>query len=883
MTPAHAVSDRRVPLRYLAVGVLAALLAVQLAAGVRTTAWLADGSRARAGIVAPAGVAWDLARVRDAGGLAVEGVDRGSSGERAGLRAGDVILSVDGVRLREHPEAYFRAVTGGEPGSAVALLWRRAGSERSGVLTLGREAPVRADASPWLRYGPFLLPPLLMLLVGVWIGLARARDQLAFRVALLLLVLAQSLSVFIERTPTLAVWPLWALGGTVVASRLAIYPLALLVVQVLAVFPNPSPAGRWIRKRMWVLVPYAVLSLESVLEAAERVYGTRLLPAALTGALDRLVPWKHLWLALLALAALLIVAQRVETRGRREARLGVVEAGLAGTVLGGFWVLFLWQSERFWSVVAAPDGVVLSGVLRAIAVFLPVLLLCSLPLSLGYSVVARRVFGIRLIVRRGIRYLLLSRGVLLVEGVILFVILGEAIHLGRRDVGGSVPAVTGIAGAVTLLVVLALVRVNRPLMRAIDRHFFRESYDARRLLLELGQEMLTLHEREDVLRRAGAVLVETLHARRVALFLRDQTSGEIRAAWHVPAAARAAPENCMSGPIEEGLAAFEEGGYSWDIPAARAVAAMPDEEAPFELLIALRGSTGLLGCVALGAKRSDEPYAREDKELLVTVATQLGLALENASLLDTAKREAEQARELSIARGVQEGLFPSVLPTPDGWDFAAVCRPARAVGGDYYDIFAPDPAHVVVALGDVSGKGLGPSLVMSAVQALIRNHARRSVRDLIALMRELNQHVLGSSSAETFVTLFIGVLEVASGRLRYVNAGHNPPLLIGAAGAERRLTEGGMPVGMFDGAPYTEGEALVEPEGTLVLYSDGVTEARDRAGGFYGEERLVREALGARTRGANDALTLIVASVDSFADGAEQADDLSLAIACRRG
>ncbi len=882
MTAGAHVPEQRFALRYLALCVLAALLAFQLAAEVRTAAWLADGSRVRAGLLGPAGLTWDLARMREAGGFPVEGVDRGSEAERTGLLAGDLILSVNGVRLKEHPEAFFRTVTGGEPGDAVALLWQRAGLEQRGVLTLGRATSVGAAPSPWPRYGPYILPSVLMLLVGAWIGVARARDRLAFRVALLLLVLGQSLSVFIERAPTLAVWPLWALACTVAASRLAIYPLALLAVQVLAVFPNPSPAGRWILRRTWILVPYAVLSVESALEAVGRVYGTRYLPAPLTAALDRMVPWKYLWLALLVIAALLIVAQRIETRGRREVRLGVVEAGLVGTVAGGFWVLFLWTSDRFWSVAAAPESVILSDVFRAIGTLLPVLLLCSLPLSLGYSVLARRVFGIRLIVRRGIRYLLLSRGVILAEGFLLFAILGEAVRLSQSEAGGSVLAVTGIAGAVTIVVILVLVRVNRPLMRAIDRRFFRESYDARRLLLELGKEMLTLRERDDVLSRAGAVLLDTLHATRVAFLLRDQASGEARLAWQVPAATRGTPGSPVSGPIEEGLTALEEGGYSWDIPATGTAAGMRDEEAPFELLIALRGNTGLLGCIALGAKRSDEPYGREDRELLVTVATQMGFALENAALLGVAKREAEQARELSIARRVQEGLFPSALPEPGGWSFAAVCRPARAVGGDYYDLFAPDPEHVVLALGDVSGKGLGPSLVMSAVQALIRNHLRRSVRDLTDLAGQLNEHLLESSSSETFVTLFVGVLEVGSGRLRYVNAGHNPPLLICGAGTERHLTEGGTLIGMFDGAAYVEGQALVAPGSLLVLYSDGVTEARDRAGEFYGDERLTREIRASRSHGATDALGLILASVDRFADGAEQADDLSIVVALRR-
>ncbi len=882
MTPTHPVSERRVLLRYLILGVLAALLAFQLAAEIRATARMAGASRAWTGIVGPVGLVWDLVHMREAGGFPVEGVDPDSPAERAGIRTGDLILSVDGVRIAERPDVYFRAVNGGEQGQPVTLRWLGAGRERSGTLVLGRGLPVEAGASPWLRYGPYLLPSLLMLVVGVWIGLARTRDRMAFQVALLLLVLAQSLSVFIERTPMLALWPLWAVGGAIVISRLAIYPLALLMVSVLAVFPNPSPVGEWILKRRWLLIPYALLSVESALEAVGRMYGAHLLPSAFASAFDRAVPWEYLWLALLIIAAVLIGAQRVATRGRREVRLGVVEAGLAGTVLGGFSVLFLWNSERLWSLVAAPESAVLSGVLRTVALLVPVLLLCSLPLSLGYSALARRVFGLRVIVRRGIRYLLLSRGVLLVEGLLLLVILGEAIHLSQRGSGGSIPAITGIAGTVTILVLFVLVRVNRPLMRAIDERFFRESYDARRLLLELGQEMLVLRGKDEVLTRAGAVLLDTLHATRVAFFLREQASGEARLAWQVPAVSDAADGSVYSGHVQEGLAVFEEGGRSWDIPVTRAASATPDATAPFELLIALRGNSGLFGCIALGAKRSDEPYGREDKELLVTVATQMGFALENADLLDIATREAEQARELSIARRVQEGLYPSALPEPDGWEFAAICRPAREVGGDYYDLFLVDPEHVVVALGDVSGKGLGPSLVMSAVQALVRSYFRRSLHDLTDLASELNEHVLASSSAETFITLFVGILDIGSGRIRYVNAGHNPPLLIGGADAEQWLTEGGMPVGMLAGAVYVEGEVLVEPGGLLVVYSDGVTEARDRAGEFYGEERLTREILATRTGGAAGALDLILASVDHFAEGTEQADDLSLAVACRR-
>ena len=166
----------------------------------------------------------DLVSLRETGGYPVQGVDRGSSAERAGLRAGDIIVSVDGAGVNDSPGAFFRSVMGGDAGAAADLVWLRAGREHRGSLTFARgvrpaQMPWSArelvaeeiGSSPWLRYFPYLLPSILMLLVGAVIGFVRARDDLAYRVALLLLVLAQALSIFVDRTPILPVLPLWAL------------------------------------------------------------------------------------------------------------------------------------------------------------------------------------------------------------------------------------------------------------------------------------------------------------------------------------------------------------------------------------------------------------------------------------------------------------------------------------------------------------------------------------------------------------------------------------------------------------------------------------------------------------------------------------------------
>lgn len=747
-------------------------------------------------------------------------------------------------------------------------------------------AAVRPDApavSPWFAYGQYLIPSLLMLVVGAAIGFMRPRDRLVMQVSLLLLLLAQALSLFLDRSPFLPVWPPWTAAVSLGAARLAIYPVALLTVNVLSVFPNPSRVGVWLFRRRWILIPFALMSAESLIEILRRVLGTRILPAPLVAFLNRALPWHGLWLALLAVATVLIVAQRAGARGRGRAKLTIVQVGYVGTVLGGFAVLFLWNSATFWRLVAAPEGPVVSGLLMVLATAVPIVLLCGLPVSLGYAVVARRVFGIGLIVRRGIRYLLLSRGVIAVEAVLIFLILGEAIRYSRRAIGGSIPVAAAIAGGASLLAVLGLVRVNRPLMRRIDRRFFRERWDARRLLLDLSRRLVVLRERDEILSEVGSVLARTLHPTEIGVFLLDD-GGVLAQAW----SSSRASGDCASDVVETALEAFDRGADLWDAPheasedpADSAHGGAPaDTSLEPELLVALRGTTGLLGCVALGGKRSEEPYGGEDRELLVTVATQMGFALENARLLEIARREAEQSRELSIARDVQRGLFPEALPEVADWEFAALCRPAREVGGDYYDLFGIGSERVAIALGDVAGKGVGPSLLMSGVHAVIRNRLTAGVEPEV-LASELNAYLVASSAPGMYLTLFVGVLDTSDGTLRYVDCGHNPPALVTGEGEPARLSEGGTPVGLVPGAAYEAGEVRIPLGGRLVLWSDGITEAESPTGAMYDEARLFAEFAAAGKTSATGLLDSILASVERFAAGADQSDDITLVVVRR--
>ena len=179
-----------------------------------------------------------------------------------------------------------------------------------------------------------------------------------------------------------------------------------------------------------------------------------------------------------------------------------------------------------------------------------------------------------------------------------------------------------------------------------------------------------------------------------------------------------------------------------------------------ELLLPLQGQERLLGFVALGPKRSEEPYTTNDLRLLKSVATQTGLALDNARLTASVANEVAQrmmmGREMEIAREVQERLFPQKLPPVAGLEYAGYCRPARGVGGDYYDFLPLADGRFGIAIGDVPGKGIPAALLMASLQASLRGRTMAGNRDLASLMSNLNQLIFDLSPSNRYATFFYG-------------------------------------------------------------------------------------------------------------------------------
>ena len=205
-----------------------------------------------------------------------------------------------------------------------------------------------------------------------------------------------------------------------------------------------------------------------------------------------------------------------------------------------------------------------------------------------------------------------------------------------------------------------------------------------------------------------------------------------------------------------------------------------------ELLLPLSGKERLLGFAALGPKRSEEPYSKNDIRLLQSVTTQTGLALDSARLTASVANEVAQrmmmSRELEIAREVQERLFPQKLPQVAGLEYAGYCRPARGVGGDYYDFLPLADGRFGIAIGDVSGKGIPVALLMANLQASLRGQTMAGNRDLASLMSNLNKLIFDLSPSNRYAAFFYGEYDPATKELTFVNGGHNPPMILRGEG-----------------------------------------------------------------------------------------------------
>ncbi len=284
------------------------------------------------------------------------------------------------------------------------------------------------------------------------------------------------------------------------------------------------------------------------------------------------------------------------------------------------------------------------------------------------------------------------------------------------------------------------------------------------------------------------------------------------------------------------------------------------------------------GMILLGEKISREPYGPADLEFLTSLANLAIISLENARLFIDAIEKQKMEDELKIAREIQKGLLPTVLPAIPRIEMAATNISSKQVGGDYYDVLRVDDHRWVVAIGDVSGKGTPAALLMANLQATIRALVPLRL-GLAELTSRVNDLMCQNTGGTKFVTFFWGIIDVDAMTLTYVNAGHNHPYLLRSDGAVERLEKGGMILGVLPSMmPYEEGVARLDTGDVIVLFTDGVSEAMDAHGVDYGEDRLERLVCAHREKPPAGLLEAISEDIRRHAGRASQSDDITMMI-----
>ena len=245
---------------------------------------------------------------------------------------------------------------------------------------------------------------------------------------------------------------------------------------------------------------------------------------------------------------------------------------------------------------------------------------------------------------------------------------------------------------------------------------------------------------------------------------------------------------------------------------------------------------------------------------------------------ETKRRRLEN--EISIAREVQNQLFPSTLPSVPGVEIEAICKAARSVSGDYYDFIQLSPTHVAIAIADISGKGISAALLMASLQAALRSQAltegseTTSTADLVA---RLNKHLVRNTGDDRFATFFIAVYDSSTRTLRYTNAGHLPSFLI-CNGASCLLDKGGMVLGVLEDYEYEQGVVQVAPDSLLVGYSDGLVEPENVYGEEFGITRLKEAAVRVHNAAPLMVAESLMAAAEEWAGTPEQADDMTVIV-----
>jgi serine phosphatase RsbU (regulator of sigma subunit)/pSer/pThr/pTyr-binding forkhead associated (FHA) protein len=424
------------------------------------------------------------------------------------------------------------------------------------------------------------------------------------------------------------------------------------------------------------------------------------------------------------------------------------------------------------------------------------------------------------------------------------------------------------------------VRKN-PTTEILDSSFSSRT-DLLGLISKVGVALLSSSGLDDTLDQVASLVFQAVPAERVVIMLRDEKTGE-------EMEIKVARVRGSSDPIEE--VRISRAIMTEVIENGKSVLTSDAQQDPrfASQTLVLQGIRSVLAVPlsvderhVFGLIYADSPthqvtFTSEHLDILTTLASVASIRVENASLLDERINRERMERELELATEIQQRFQPSGPPVIEGYEFQGISFSCYEIGGDYYDFIERHDGTMLVALGDVSGKGTAAALLMSSLHAAIHGQvAAKTPLDQTVI--SVNEYLAENTPANRFVTLFIAELDTTAGSLKFINAGHNPPLIGRADGTVELLASGGLPLGIMPFAEYEVGSSQLNSGDVLVVYSDGVTEANNLNEDEFGIDRLtevIKENIGRTASGIRDK---VESALSSFTGTAPANDDITLVI-----
>jgi serine phosphatase RsbU (regulator of sigma subunit)/pSer/pThr/pTyr-binding forkhead associated (FHA) protein len=404
------------------------------------------------------------------------------------------------------------------------------------------------------------------------------------------------------------------------------------------------------------------------------------------------------------------------------------------------------------------------------------------------------------------------------------------------------------------------------------------------LISKVGVTLLASATLSETLQQIAGLVFEAVPAERCSIMMRDEGSDELKVA-----VARLRERQGEVGEIRVSRTIMEE-----VVGKGKAVLTSDAQHDPrfMSSTMTLQGIRSVLavplgvGEKVFGIIYADSPIAEakftEDHlKVLTTLSSVAAIRVENARLLEEQLDRERLEHELQLASEIQQRFQPTAPPHVTGYELQGISFPCYEIGGDYYDFIERADGRMIIALGDVSGKGTAAALLMSSLHAAV--HAQAAYHSSLAeTISAVNNYLAQNIPSNRFVTLFYAELDPKTGALSFINAGHNPPLIVHSAGTVENLSSGGLPLGIMPNSPYREGRTQLQPGDVLVIYSDGVSEAVNPQGEEFGAPRLhsvvglniERSAAGIRDR--------IESALTKFAQGTPASDDITLVIVKRQ-